>query len=935
MKTKKILLSFLLSIFVFSVSAPLLTACDIVNTNPPASSSDPFEKDPYENVIMEEWEKYFVVQNNAIVGMTSVIDKNCTELVIPSFIDGEPVYTIQQGVVENFPLLEKIIIGEGILSVEGLLWGNCPKLHELVIPASITRIFDNAYVHFYGAFSYIYVHKDNPVYKSIDGNVYTKDGKTLLLYAYKKTKETFNIPDGVTKIADGVAMMGDNLVNVSIPESVESIGGGAFLSEAIKYTVKDGLRYLGNKKNPYYYFIGLDSEDITIVNIHKDCKIIGSNAFSGGENVTKINIPEGLKSIHQDALWYSAMPNLQCNQDGNLLYLGNEENPYLYLHHCDFSTSTVANIHPDCRFIGTRFGGIEISGSITSVTFPDGISEIPSFAFADCQNLTEVNLGEGIKSIGDYAFQDCWSLESIQIPASVTNIGEGVFNCEYPPIGMDDSRMKTSLINIEVDEKNQHYKSIDGNLYTKDGKTLLQYALGKTETSFVIPDGVTKLGVAAFYKSMYLESIEIPASVMEIGVNALSGKKITSVSYKGGLKDWCKVDLARENENPFSIVGEGFSIENTSIDELTIPEGITTIKAYAFANSNITSVTIPDSVTRIEDGAFLGCNKLTAVIGGKNITRIGERAFSGCAELTSIDLPNGLVVIEANSFSGCESLTKLVLPVGIRVIEMEAFSGCTQLASVNIPSNVKRIENAAFLNCANLTSVSIPNGVNRIEESTFSGCANLVNVTLPDTINFIGKYAFKSCSALQYTDVDGLKYIGNESNPYAVLLGYTPPTDRTTFTLHDNCKYVWGLGFMATDVTEFIVGEANTAYKTIDGNLYSKDGRTLVKYAGGKEDTLFIIPDSVTEIISKAIPLSSGPKQILVPASVEIFPYDDFENKHFFFESKNTGFIYAILSIQNKVYIYSETKPTNFKKNLYWKYDENGGIHIWKTSDEG
>ncbi|MBR1867377.1 MAG: leucine-rich repeat protein, partial [Clostridia bacterium] len=75
-------------------------------------------------------------------------------------------------------------------------------------------------------------------------------------------------------------------------------------------------------------------------------------------------------------------------------------------------------------------------------------------------------------SIGGEAFEDCYSLTSIELPSSVTSIGALAFDrC-------------SSLSSITIDENSQNYKSIDGNLYSKDGKTLIQYAIGKTATSF-------------------------------------------------------------------------------------------------------------------------------------------------------------------------------------------------------------------------------------------------------------------------------------------------------------------------------------------------------------------------------------------------------------------------------------------------------------------
>ena len=217
------------------------------------------------------------------------------------------------------------------------------------------------------------------------------------------------------------------------------------------------------------------------------------------------------------------------------------------------------------------------------------VTSIGDRAFIECYSLTNVTIGNSVTSIGANAFNSCDSLTSIIIPGSVTSIGNGAFyNC-------------SSLTSISVDENNQSYKSIDGNLYTKDGATLIQYAIGKTATSFVIPDSVTSIGNGAFYNCSSLTSVTIPNSVTYIG-------------------------------------------------------------DYAFLGcSGLTSITIPDSVTSIGNSAFRGCSGLTSVIIPNNITSIGNSAFSYCSGLTSVTIPNSVTSIGNSAFSYCSSLIQLIL----------------------------------------------------------------------------------------------------------------------------------------------------------------------------------------------------------------------------------------------------------------------------------
>ena len=115
-----------------------------------------------------------------------------------------------------------------------------------------------------------------------------------------------------------------------------------------------------------------------------------------------------------------------------------------------------------------------------SVTF------IENSAFQNCSHLTSITIPDSVTYIGNRAFQNCHHLTSITIPDSVKDIGENAF-CHC-----------SSLTSITVDENNRYYKSIDGNLYCKNGRTLIQYAIGKKDASFEIPDSVTSIGEDAF-----------------------------------------------------------------------------------------------------------------------------------------------------------------------------------------------------------------------------------------------------------------------------------------------------------------------------------------------------------------------------------------------------------------------------------------------------
>ena len=127
-----------------------------------------------------------------------------TEVVIPATHEGKPVTRIEDDVFYYYYGLARV-----------------------TIPATVTSIGKNA---FYGCgdLTNISVDPENPIYTDIDGSLYTKDGKDLVLYATGKKEESFTVPDSVTRIFEGAFRHCNRIKSIVIPDSVISIGKDAF-----------------------------------------------------------------------------------------------------------------------------------------------------------------------------------------------------------------------------------------------------------------------------------------------------------------------------------------------------------------------------------------------------------------------------------------------------------------------------------------------------------------------------------------------------------------------------------------------------------------------------------------------------------------------------------------------------------------------------------
>ena len=594
----------------------------------------------------------------------------------------------------------------------------------------------------------------------------------------------------------------------------------------------------------------------------------------------------------------------------------------------------------------TAIGVSAFSGyGITSITLPDSIISIEKYAFYSCINLTSVNIPNGVTSIGEYAFYDCRKLTSIMIPDSVNLIENNTFGA-------------SGLTNVTI-----------GNRVTSIGDRAFQHCSALTNIN--IPDSVTTIGSSAFYNCSSLMSVTIGNSVMSIGILAFEscrslsditiGNSVTSIeagafSNCSGLtsitipdsvtligaaafKD-CSSLMSITIGNSVTSIESAAFYKCSNLTDITIPDSVTSIGNYAFQNcSSLTSVTIPNSVTSIGSYAFYKCSSLTSVTIGNSVTSIGGYAFWGCSSLTSVTIPDSVTSIGYSAFSGCSGLTSVIIPDSVTTIGTYAFYSCSGLTSITIPDSVTSIGNYAFQNCSGLTNITIPDSVTSIGNSAFDGCSGLTNVKLGDSVTSIENYAFSGCSSLTSVTIgNSVTSIGiyafqncssltNITIPDSVTtIGYSAFEDcdsLTSITIPDGVTSIGdGVFSGCSDLTSITVGENNVAYQSIDGNLYTKDGLTLIQYAIGKTATKFTIPDSVTSIESSAFSGCSGLTSVYYEGTYE-------EWNKISISSYNTDLTDATR------YYYSESEPalnadgTAYDGN-YWHYNENGEITVWE-----
>ncbi len=258
-------------------------------------------------------------------------------------------------------------------------------------------------------------------------------------------------------------------------------------------------------------------------------------------------------------------------------------------------------------------------------------------------------------------------------------------------------------------------------------------------TTVNIPDGVSSIWYYVFKGCTSLASVNIPDSVTYVGYANFNG----CTSLKFNEFDNAKY-LGNEN-NPYFVLIEA---KDTSITLCNINPDTKVIAGEAFKNcTSLTSVAIPDGVISISCYIFEECTSLTTVSIPNSVTSISKYVFKDCSSLTTVNIPNNITYINDSMFYNCASLISVIIPDSVTSIGYGAFEGCSKLAIMTIPDGVTSIGSCAFQDCNALTSVVIP-----------------------DSVTAIGDFAFSGCSNLKFNEYDNVNYLGNENNPYLVLI---------------------------------------------------------------------------------------------------------------------------------------------------------------------
>lgn len=485
-------------------------------------------------------------------------------------------------------------------------------------------------------------------------------------------------------------------------------------------------------------------------------KVIRAWAFENLEIETVIFTSEGLEKIEQSAFRFAkklkniVLPNSVKSIEGGAF------------NNCE--SLEKINIPTSMTVIEGLFYGCK---NLKYVEFHDGIKEIDTGAFENTA-ITSLNLPNGIEKIGMLAFSGCKNLESVVFPKKLKTVGYQVFaGCDkLKSVTINENLLELhpyvlseipNLLDIYVDDKNLNYKSVDGVLFDKSGKTLIIYPCGRTDKLYTVPEGTEIIGHDAFVGMDELEKVVLPKSLVRLETQAFAVCR--------GLK-------YVEIPETVTYIGWGAFRTCLSLEEIVIPSRVTELGDLAFDScSALKEIVIPESVTKIGSFAFRDCTSLQ-IITVKGNAQIGEGAFEGCKGVEIIEFSGEDVYIDPTAFTNMHSLKTFIVSdknKAYKVVDNVLFSKDEKTLvaypfgkvgnEYTVPAGVKVIENAVFANNTVLERVTLPDGLEVIEEHAFEYCSNLKYVNLPDSLKTIGICAFSQTALTEAVIPEGIETV--------------------------------------------------------------------------------------------------------------------------------------------------------------------------------
>lgn len=643
--------------------------------------------------------------------------------IVESFIKNDITYTVDSIAPEAFigSAITGIDIRANVKYIPSKCFQNCPNLKSVTLRESTKVISEAA---FRGCGELTTITLDNveriDMYSFYEcaklSNISLSNTKKIGDYAFFKCTNV-NCPSlrSLTSVGGRAFSFCGALGDVEIPSAAE-FGSHCFADSSISsLTFYDNLEE-GETMKPFgnnlFYKVATLEEvvfpshltEIPIFQESPDLKTVNfsacpaeisipSSAFKSCSSLETVIFPEELNSIESEAFMLTAINSVTLPK---LNKIGDNA----------FSSSKISDLSWPETSIKTLGINIFYMNSLTSVTIPTWMTEIPQSLFSYNTNLTSIDFQNAISSltkIGDYAFRNC-ALTEINLPTTVTEIGNSsfrenaltkfTFHEALKTIGSDGFYMnKISELTVP-----STIESIGGSAFSTNQMKKL-----------TIEEGVTKIDGGVFQSNSFTE-LTFPSSLKTIGSEAFkSCALLTTINFNNGLE---------------FIESSAFQ-KCTNLTSLVIPGTVETIDESAFSDCKIADLTLNKGIVNVGNSAFYN-NKLVELTLPSSIKKIGRYAFY-LNKLEIVHFPDStnasFTPIEFGaSVFGYNNFKTFRFPAWLTIVPEGFLRINSLLETVTFASNTKQILNSAFENDYKLSVPEFPKTVRFYGMKSFYSC---------------------------------------------------------------------------------------------------------------------------------------------------------------------------------------------------------------------
>lgn len=414
---------------------------------------------------------------------------------------------------------------------------------------------------------------------------------------------------------------------------------------------------------------------------------------------------------------------------------------------------------------------------------PASVTHIEPCAFRQMRSLKWLVLPEGLDTFDASWVRGCRMLEHLELSGAVPKLDASVFSegsLRALRIGPQTKLLapgmfqKSKLEQIVIDERNPFLKTDGRALYSADGAVLVALVVPVRE--FVVPEGVRKIAMKAFYGRAELERVVLPESLEVVGRYSFAQSGIREFKACGKLRR----------------IGERAFFKCRNLSSVEVGSALQQVEADAFTSTAITALTLPASLRSVgvpvatrTKLVWAGPNA-TFVIDARNpYVRIDangglyERAGSQAGEsvpadawrfvrlldetCTAYEMAPGTVEIAPAAFEAHRCIQRISVPDGVRIVGARAFHNCERLSEVILPDSVERIGDEAFLESM-LEALHIPAMLSSLGERALV-TEGAYRGRMAPTLRTIDV----SPDSTRYFVEDDVLYERNERGLYAIL----------------------------------------------------------------------------------------------------------------------------------------------------------------------